>query len=219
LPDGRSGFPISSAEQIQNAFNRVANAYQTALPDFGTVPELVIGTSTDNNAINAFAARGTTVTVNLALAELISDSPSELAFLIAHEVGHIYQQRSGKLLFNSANSEWDADVWGVLISLLAGYDPYAAGGTLGKLAMATGTANLGIQLWEDAHLASEAHGSFSTRIDNLVTMIQAACSSSVELKDACAQYKSVVHPFFPSLPSVPLSIGSKPPSQKVGSAY
>ena len=33
--------------------------------------------------------------MTLALAELISDSPSELASVIGHEFGHIYQVRNG----------------------------------------------------------------------------------------------------------------------------
>jgi len=78
------------------AFANVVAALQELLPDFGSAPTLNIGAETDNNAINAFAANGNTVQVNLALPQLISDSPSELAFAIAHESGHIYQQRAGK---------------------------------------------------------------------------------------------------------------------------
>jgi hypothetical protein len=208
LPDGRAGFPISPREQITTAFTRLVNAYQTALSDFGDTPQLVVSDETDSNAINAFASGGNTVTFNLALAELLGDSPSEIAFVVGHELGHIYQQRTGKTIFYT-DIEWDADGWGLWMAMAAGYDPYAAAGTLGKLGMATGTANLGVQQWEDSQLAQDAHGSFSTRIDNLTSMIESVCGSSTQNQNACDQYKSAVHPHFPSLPSVPLL---RPPS-------
>ena len=203
LPDGRAGFPVSPYEQITNAFMRLLNTYQTSLSDFGSAPALVIGYNTDSNAINAFASGGNTVTINIALAELTGDSPSELAFVVGHELGHIYQQRTGKEIFYS-DIEWDADAWGLWMALAAGYDPYAAAGALGKLGMATGTMNLGVQEWEDSQLASDAHGSFSTRIDNLTNMIESVCASSTQNQNACNQYKTVVHPYFPALSSVPL---------------
>ena len=203
LPDGRASFPVSPREQIITAFTRLVNAYQTSLSDFGAAPTLVLGANTDSNAINAFASSGTTVTFNLALGELIGDSPSEIAFVVGHELGHIYQQRTGKEIFYT-DVEWDADAWGLWMALAAGYDPYAAAGTLGKLGMATGTMNLGVQEWEDSQLAADAHGSFSTRIDNLTNMIESVCSSSTDNQNACTQYKSAVHPYFPPLSSVPL---------------
>jgi hypothetical protein len=205
LPEGRDAFPKWQTAEIGTAFANVVSALQQLLPDFGGVPTLNIGAETDNNAINAFASGGNIVQINLALAQLISDSPSELAFAIAHEVGHIYQQRTGKFLW-SADKEWDADHWGLLGALQAGYDPYGAAGTLGKLGMATGTANLGVQQWEDSQLATDAHGSFSTRINNLTSFIQFICGYSSQLQASCAAYKQVVHPNFPPSPLVPLDV-------------
>ncbi len=132
LPEGRIGFPTPHVDQIQTAFIRLLNAYQTNLSDYGDAPQLVISTENDDNAINAFASNGSTVQINLALAELISDSPSEFAFILGHEMAHIYQQRTGKFVWYP-NREWDADSWGLLMSLAAGYDPYAGAGVLGKL--------------------------------------------------------------------------------------
>ena len=60
--------------------------------------------------------------------------------------------------------------------------------------MATGTANLGIQQWEDAMLAVDAHGSFSTRIDNLTTFIESVCGYSATMTASCSSYKDAVHP-------------------------
>ncbi len=81
------------------------------------------------------------IQINLALAELLADSESELAVLIGHELGHVYQFRTGKRIFDP-NRELDADVWGLFLSLLAGYDPYAVAGTLAKMVMANGQADL-----------------------------------------------------------------------------
>jgi Zn-dependent protease with chaperone function len=205
LPDGRAAFPQSQPDQVINAFNRLVVAYETLLPDFGAAPQLVISPEDDANAINAHASNGNTVQINLALAELISDSPSELAFVIAHELGHIYQQRTTKLGW-SQNIEWDADEWGLLMELLAGYDPYAGAGALGKLAMATATAGLQAQLMQNWEQLSgvDAHASFGTRIDNLTTFVEAICGYSPNAQSLCAQYKTLVHPHFPALPSVPL---------------
>jgi hypothetical protein len=72
--------------------------------------------------------------------------------------------------------------------------------------MATGTANLGIQMWEDSQLAKDAHGSFSTRIDNLTIFIEFVCGYSSQLQAACGTYKQIVHPNFPGIPSVPLTV-------------
>ena len=206
LPDGRARFPLSQLDQINNTFQTLIAAYQQ-IPSvqYGNAPQLVISPESDANAINAHASNGATVQINLAVAELISDSPSELAFIIAHEMGHIYQQRTGNLAWNK-DPEWDADQWGLLAELLAGYDPYAGAGALGKLAMATATAGLQAQLmqgWEQM-TGADAHGSFAQRIDNLTTFVETICGYSQPLQAACQSYKSVVHPHFPTVPSVPL---------------
>ena len=204
LPDGRSGFPISQPEQIATVYTRLLSAFQTSVSDFGTSnPNLDVDTDTDDNAINASAVNGTDVHIEVALGELIGDSPSELAFVVGHELGHIYQQRTGKFVFNT-DKELDADYWSLWIEIVAGYDPYAAAGVFGKLGMATGTANLGILNWENNQPAATAHTSFSTMINNLTAEIESLCSSSTAIQNACNQYKSLVHPYFPSQASVPL---------------
>ena len=69
---------------------------------------------------------------------LSSNSESELAFAVAHEIGHVIQFRTNFTKLSTDNLELDADFWGLLLSLVAGYDPYAGAGTLAKLAMANG---------------------------------------------------------------------------------
>jgi hypothetical protein len=201
LPSGGFKWPGNQWDNIWLAYLTVLQAaieFEAGLgqgPVFSGSPiELRID---PNLEINAFAANGNVVQVNLALAELISDSPSELAFAIAHELGHIYQQRTGIRLWSTTNAENDADVWGVMLSLLAGYDPYASAGALSKLAMVTGTSSLAVQQFIDNLPIANAHESYSTRITEAFGFIEFACSASVELAQFCNLYKSLVHPHFP----------------------
>jgi hypothetical protein len=195
LPSGRLRVPTSHVDEIWLAFLTTLNAARNLDPAFQDPVRLQIGSERETNA---FAANGNTVQVNLALAELIADSPSELAVVVAHELGHIYQQRTGKFDFDP-NAERDADIWGLFLSLIAGYDPYASAGTLSKLAMATGRAGLTSQ-FENA-LSGEAHGSFNDRVSTVYDAIEFMCSPSVA-KESCDEIKDVLHPHFPA--SIPL---------------
>ena len=205
LPSGRYKSPTSHWDEIWMAFLKTLDVAKVAI---GPIPvDLVISSDPE---INARAQNGDTVQVTLALAELISDSPSELAFVVAHELGHIYQQRTGKFEFD-INPERDADEWGVLLSLGAGYDPYAAAGVLSKLAMATGSADLIKQQFFENLLLVDAHGSFNQRIATAYSFIEAGCRST---PDVCSVVKSVYHPHFPA--SAPLMRVSAPERTRPG---
>jgi len=79
-----------------------------------TAPNLVI--SDDTSPINAFANTAQNqITISTNLAELISDSESELTFVLGHELGHIIQARIGQFIF-STNIELDADQQGMVIA-------------------------------------------------------------------------------------------------------
>ena len=167
-------------------------------PGWGpNAPQLKINYDSE---INASAFGGNTVTINRSLSELISDSPSELAFAIGHELGHIYQQRTRDFRFDG-NPEFDADVWGLILSLSSGYDPYGAAGTLAKLAMVSGRAGL-LSQFED-QLRPDAHKSFNQRLENVFDTISSACNSNIEMRNLCATYKGIIHPTFP--PTAPLN--------------
>jgi predicted Zn-dependent protease len=101
---------------------------------------------------------------------------------------------------HSTNRESDADIWGLILSMSAGYDPYAAAGTLAKLAMAAGKAGLTRQFEDE--LSSDAHKSFNSRLDFVFDSLFIACNSSAAAKANCDEYKRIAHPNFP--PSVPL---------------
>jgi hypothetical protein len=190
LPPGRSAWPVSQFERILDVYETVLRA---AAPFIGPqAPTLQIPS---DPIVNAYAQGGNTVAIYLALAELISDSPSELAFAIGHELGHIYQQRNGGRLLYNPDLEFDADTWGLIFSIAAEYDPYASAGTLSKLAMATGTAGLTTQF--EQQLSGDAHQSFNTRLASIFNTISLACSDPA-VTATCNQYKSLIHPHLPS---------------------
>jgi Zn-dependent protease with chaperone function len=208
LPAGRAEWPVSHWERIWLVYQRVLDAAQrTLIPkgvDLTAAPAAHLQI-TFEQVINAFANSDGTVQINAALSELISDSPSELAFAVAHELGHIVQYKTGKLLFN-ANREFDADQYGLIFSLVAGFDPYAAAGTLAKLDMAYGQAGLLAQLFDN--FSGDLHGSFNQRLAAIYNTISAVCSDPA-YTSYCSAYKTAIHPNFP--PSVPLGIS--PPSK------
>jgi hypothetical protein len=194
IPPGGITPPISHWDRIWNTFQRVLNAARD-LGMIRTDPELRI---LYDDTVNAYAADGGEVGIYMGLSELLGDSDSELAFVAAHELGHIYQQRTGRLEFHQ-NPEFDADIWGALLSLMSGYDAYGAAGALAKLAMATGTAGLAQQF--EQQLSADAHKSFNTRISEVYEMLSFMCRIP-EAAPACGTYKGILHPHLPD--SAPL---------------
>lgn len=155
------------------------------LPEFGSQPAFTVA---ENIGASKFASYAweTHVLVTHGVLELHNDD--ELAFLLGHELGHVYQRRmacAGRdpcgglpveqlgLIFDP-NWEHDADAWGFLLGALAGYDPYAAGAFLGKSAFATGTASLPYQQYLESH-PSFAYQSLNTRLTKLYVFAHRAC--------------------------------------------
>jgi predicted Zn-dependent protease len=99
----------------------------------------------DPTHFNAISYTTGHIQIPYSVSELISDSPSEIAWIVAHELGHQIQFRikGGQPVFANVTSdiETDADIVGMLLSMEAGYDPYAAAGALAKLAMGTAHAS------------------------------------------------------------------------------
>jgi Zn-dependent protease with chaperone function len=180
--------------------------------------ELVIN---GDREINAYAGGGKMVQINLALAELISDSESELAFVIAHELGHINQQRTRNLTVWADNAEFDADAWGLMLSLAGGFDPYAASGALAKLEMASGRAGLLTQF--EQQMSADVHKSFNTRLQNVYDLMVAVCGLTPANKAACDGYKDLFHPHLPDAaplkhkPTNPVMAGKSTHSRAVRS--
>jgi hypothetical protein len=229
LPNSALSTPVRHWEDIEKAFNYIVKVIQTnpSLSQYASLvgqPQLVI--ATDSTTINACAARpqsappcnGTvgTIKIWLSLAELLADSPSELGFVVAHELGHVVQmnlgnQKSLQMIFPASavnqTIETDADLFGFFVALDAGYDPYAAGGALGKLMMITGQATINTQYEENiqALLGTDMHTSTLNRLNNLYNTIQMVCQADPA---DCATYKTLFHPNFPAW--VPLEKSGPP---------
>ena len=185
LPSGAVAAPTYQSANIQRIFKQLVKALNTSANGALAVgtPGLQILSGT---VLNAFAFNGS-VYVELGLAELISDSPSELAAVLAHELGHIHQQLYGSNPFN-ANPELDADEFSIFALLSAGYDPYAPAGFLGKLMMLSKTTGILTQVWENLY---DVHTSIPNRMSNIYQMIQNACSVAFA---ACQQIHNIEHP-------------------------
>ena len=197
-PPGGLNWPVSQFERIWKVWWKVLNVASSTY-SLGNLPSLVVDYSTGQ--INSFVnSSKNEVHIFMNLAELISDSESELAFVVAHELGHIIQARTQQLAFVPNNAEQDADEYGVYLAMIAGFDPYAGAGALAKLSMASGDAGLVSQVFDN--LSTDPHGSFDNRLALMFTYMQLACSLP-QAQSICAQYKSVIHPHLP--PNAPFS--------------
>jgi hypothetical protein len=124
--------------KVLSAAKQVAGAFGINLDS----PPVTFETYSDP-ILNAFATNdGLRVLMTLAVADLMSDSLSEIAFVVAHEYGHVLQARGRRQLLDMNNRERDADQLAMCMLLLAGFDPYAGAGALAKLSMASGQAGL-----------------------------------------------------------------------------
>lgn len=208
LPPGPLDWPISHTDRIQLVFKRLLAAAPPMLSSLGSnlgpqaAPALIISPDTE---INASANSNETVQINLALSELVSDSPSELAFLVAHELAHIAQYRSGRttlILGNDlANREPDADLIAMILVLSAGFDPYGAAGAIGKLNMANGSPGLVSPAFDK--LSDPTTAFSAARINSMMGVITQACGyATLSSSGFCAPYKTAIHPHFPG--SAPL---------------
>lgn len=198
LPTGGTGWPGSYPDRLLLTYQRVLLAARRLFPDLGLV-RLEIPSS---QVINATASPDGTVRIFPALVELAGDSPSELASVIAHELGHIMQFRQGgrNVLFPATmSSELDADGMSLFLTLAAGYDPYAVAGMLGKLMMATQRTDLISQAFDNL---VDPHTSFTNRMAVVFELMQLTCATP-QAREFCSQYRNLIHPSFP--PTLPLS--------------
>ena len=203
LPTGPLDWPISHPDRIQLVFQRLLAAAPSLLASLGNnlslqaAPHLVISSDT---GVNAFTTNATdSVQINLGLSELISDSPSELAFLVAHELAHIAQFRGGALTVllpnDPANREPDADLMAMILVLSAGFDPYGAAGAIGKLNMANGSSGLVSPFFDN--LSDPTPAFSAARTNSMLGLITSACTNYASLSGYCAPFKATIHPHFP----------------------
>ena len=191
MPPGGYSLPSDPVGMIWNAFYQLVKAFNSVAGFEVGQPILQISSNPILNASYNSATR--TVTIELALVELLADSPSEVAWVIAHELGHAHQHRSGGTTFNS-NPELDADQFALFGMLLTGHDAYAAGGALGKLMMASNRTGLVAQAFDNLN---DPHTSFTNRMAGVMTQIQVLCGLP-QAASLCTSQHNVFHPHMPS---------------------
>lgn len=184
LPAGGFSVPVNHPAGIQKTFKYLYKLTNSAFDVPVTQPTLVIASNQTAN----ITVGSNSVTIELALAELLSDSPSELAFVLAHSLSHIVQASSGFFL-DPNDSELDADLLAIAITILAGYDPYSGAGALGKLVMASSGGSFIVQGFED-NIAPNA--SFTNRLNNIYSGITMVCSIP-DFTARCQQFHDLTH--------------------------
>ncbi|HZU29431.1 MAG TPA: hypothetical protein VFA04_28165, partial [Bryobacteraceae bacterium] len=189
LPPGRLQWPADQYDAIWLAYLRIWNA-ASQFTSLGAAPDIsntiLYASGNSNNTVFATWTGGT-LQINVATAELTSDSPSELAFVIGHEMA-LGLGLAGHGTFSS-DPQIDADAWGMLLAITAGYDPYGAGGALGKINMAlqAGTATSSFDMTTE----------FATRMAALNSSLVKVCSYDATATAACQDYLGFAHPDFP----------------------
>ena len=199
-PPSGLNWPVSLPEDLFKVWSEVADA-GSSLIALNPAPTLVVdGTA---GPLNAYAvAIKNEVHISASLAELISDSESESAFVMAHALGHLIQGQAGLVLVPSS-AEADADQYGVFLSLIAGYDPYGGAGALGKLVMASGNASFLSPSFDNQAAGTDLKAYLTNRLGSLSQNVLGVCQSSPDLQTACAAFRAAIHPHFPG--TVPLA--------------
>jgi predicted Zn-dependent protease len=187
--------PLCVFAQSDNDLARLVHDIAARLkspPDFEQyeMPDFTVEINSKNE-INASAyATEHKISVNKGLAQAFYNAPGELAFVIAHEVGHIQdagcQARGLKLRLSGAAlqrmCEAAADEIGLQYLMAAGYNWWDSAGAMGRLMMADGNQNsvLGIIV---GRFTSD-HPVSVDRIHKLAEAAQRTCNQRPEL---CAQ--------------------------------
>ena len=199
LPPGRLSWPVSQADQIRLVYRKLLGAAPSALAalrilnvDLNALGAVSL-TISPEQIINASAQPGG-IQIDLSVSQLMSDSPSELAFIVGHEVAHVAQFQHRANLAFPADAEQDADVFAITLMTLAGFDPYGSAGALAKLNAMTATPGLVAANFDNL---TDPHASFTTRLASMLSTVSQACAQPA-LSGYCGAYKSVIHPNFPS---------------------
>lgn len=224
LPPSGLAWPAAQYERIYKVWMKVLNAaLNFPMASLGKVPTLVI--DGNKQVINSYACGWTwstpafscssadlnSVHIFMNVAELMSDSDGELGFIIAHELGHIIQAHASAvasprgpsyLVFIPQDLEWDADLWGLVLSMEAGYDPYSGTGALGRVYTVTTSGTTGLLAANFDGITGDVHGSLLQRLGVLWGSLEAACTASADMQNTCNSYKAIFHPHFPG--SAPL---------------
>jgi predicted Zn-dependent protease len=178
-PRGRLGQPLEN-ESIPTAF---PESTEHLMQEYQSVPRgRVIIALVINDTINAWTIRATSpqtasiVCISQGIANFIYDE-DELAFVIAHELGHVldsncigHQPNREVQIF----CEQTADGIGFELMREAGYAPVAAAGAFGRLELYLGDTQTGIVGW--LNQLQMDHPITPKRIESLRRLVLAAQS-------------------------------------------
>jgi hypothetical protein len=190
MPTGDFAMPGSSYRLAWNAFYHLVKAFNSK--SGFEVGQPVVRLLNDPIINATYDSANNIVTVNLALIELLADSPSEVAYVIAHALGHAHQRLAGNNF--DPNVELDADQFSLFGLLFTGYDTYAAAGALGKLAVASEQSGLVSPLFDNLH--EDPHKSFTTRMGLIMGESQTVCGLP-QAADLCGMQQSLFHIHMP----------------------
>jgi hypothetical protein len=202
-------WPVSQYERMWRIWKKVVNAaINLPVAQLTNEPALVI--DYNNQVLNSYACGWVnslcgsqdinSVHIFFNIAELTGDSDSELAAVMSHELGHIIQANASAisnpagptyLIWIPQDLEWDADQWGVWISVLAGFDPYGITGVLGRLYTVGGQL-----LAPNFDGLNDPHGSLLQREQVLWGNVQTVCNLA-QMQSLCSAYKLALHPYVP----------------------
>jgi predicted Zn-dependent protease len=153
---------------------------QYAMPEF--TAEI-----TEDKEVNAHAS-GKKVSLNKALVKAFYNAPGELAFIIAHEIGHLQNEASchdaGARMGVKGNAlqrtcEAEADQVGMQYLLAAGFSFYDAAGAMGRLIMADPSRNSVIAIMFNRFTSD--HPVSVDRIKKLAEYARQACEDRPEI--------------------------------------
>ena len=204
LPDGSSSYPRDETSTASNAFNRLVNVFPQLLTfqmTQGFPPPLVV--------LGATAGGGSPegggypyVQYDTELIRLMGDSEGEVAFALAHGLGHWFQEHNPHCssptthficdaTTNGADREEDADEFALFLLQQAGYDTYSAYGAIAKLSILVGNGTLN-QSPNDINdgTGTGTYATYAERIAHLQTALSYLCSSNA---GTCSAIHSVEH--------------------------
>lgn len=156
---------------------------QYQMPEFAAE----ISTDTDVNA-HADVIDGHKVVLNRSLVQAFYNAPGELAFIIAHEIGHLQNESACHQKWAKAQldanalqrqCESEADQVGMQYLLAAGFSPYDAAGVMGRLLMAAPDHNSIRAVMFDRY--SSDHPASMDRINQLRDAAIQACQDRPEI--------------------------------------
>ena len=202
LPDGRSLMPDDQMSRAMRVWGRVLGMAHQLGYNVNPTLTLTPGTASGGiaNAMMSGSGNGQ-VTMYMSLVELTGDSDGELAFLMAHEIGHVIQCKTGGCkvpldMRMGSDSESDADEIAMMLATSAGYDSYAGAAAYAKMQMGNGQVSMGMMgtatVWEDM-MSNNPQGFFAGRINMMYQVQQRMCSNPA-FPTGCAAFKNLMHP-------------------------